>query len=66
MALGIFVNPFGWAINPFPASEYMIILSPLLATYFGRRYTDHKENEVSLKHNINVKIPSQEPKNESD
>ena len=39
MTLSIFVNPFGIATVQFNASEAMIVLSPLLATYFGRRYT---------------------------
>lgn len=40
MTLSIFVNPFGIQTKPFDASEAMIVLTPLLATYFGRRYTD--------------------------
>ena len=40
MTLSIFVNPFGIQTVPFNATEAMIVLSPLLATYFGRRYTD--------------------------
>jgi len=39
MTLSIFVNPFGIEVVPFNAADAMLVLSPLLATYFGRRYT---------------------------
>jgi hypothetical protein len=49
MTLSIFVNPFGIQTVPFNASEAMIVLTPLLATYFGRRYTDNsKENKNNI------------------
>lgn len=60
MLVSIFVNPFGLAINPFNASEAMIVLSPLLALYFGRRHTDLKETEVQLKHNTNKSVTTSE------
>ena len=50
MTLGMFVNPFGLAITPFNAAEAMMVLSPLLMLYFGRRNTDAKEQENILKH----------------
>ena len=40
MTLSIFVNPFGLQTVPFNASEAMIVLSPMLALYFGRRHTE--------------------------
>lgn len=43
MVASIFVNPFGIAIAPFDASGSMMVLSPLLGLYFGRRHTDSKE-----------------------
>jgi len=43
MTLSIFVNPFGIQTVPFNATEAMIVLSPLLATYFGRRYTEQQQ-----------------------
>ena len=42
MVLSIFINPFGIHVTPFNASDAMIVLSPLLALYFGRRHTDSK------------------------
>lgn len=47
MILSIFVNPFGLAIVPFNASEAMMVLSPLLATYWGRRKTDVDERTTT-------------------
>jgi len=49
MVLGMFVNPFGIQITPFNASESMIILSPLLATYWGRRHTESSEKKEEIK-----------------
>ncbi len=49
MVLSIFVNPFGIQITPFNASESMIILSPLLATYWGRRHTESSEKKEEIK-----------------
>jgi hypothetical protein len=40
MTAAVFVNPFGLAIAPFVASDAMMVLTPLLGLYFGRRYTD--------------------------
>ena len=42
MILSIFVNPFGLTIMPFDASEAMIVLTPMLGLYWGRRNTDAK------------------------
>ena len=38
--LSIFVNPFGLTIMPFDASEAMMVLTPILGLYWGRRNTD--------------------------
>lgn len=46
MIASIFVNPFGIAITPFQAAEAMLVLTPLLGLYWGRRNTDVKEREV--------------------
>jgi len=53
MILSIFVNPFGIVITPFKAAEAMLVLTPLLGLYWGRRNTDTKEKEIELKHNKN-------------
>ena len=45
MLASIFVNPFGIAIAPFDAAAAMLVLTPLLGLYFGRRYTASKEKE---------------------
>jgi hypothetical protein len=68
MALSIFVKPFGLDINPFDAGEAMMILTPLLGLYWGRRNTDVKETEIQLKHNgkNGKKAKSEEPTDESD
>ncbi len=50
MTVSIFVNPFGIALAPFKAAEAMIVLGPLLGLYWGRRQTDVKDKEVTLKH----------------
>jgi hypothetical protein len=49
LLLSIFVNPFGLTIAPFNASEAMLVLSPILMLYFGRRQTDVKEQEAQNK-----------------
>lgn len=54
MTLSIIVNPFGLAITPFNASEAMVVLTPIMALYFGRRFTDAKEKESELKHGKNI------------
>jgi hypothetical protein len=54
MILSMFVNPFGIAIVPFNASEAMMVLSPLLATYWGRRKTDVDEKVVNSKNKTTV------------
>ena len=48
MILSIFVNPFGLAIAPFDASEAMMVLTPLLANYWGRRKTDADQENHKL------------------
>lgn len=45
MVLSIFINPFGIQVTPFNASDAMIVLSPMLALYFGRRHTDSKKSK---------------------
>jgi hypothetical protein len=50
MLLSIFVSPLGIAITPFQAAESMLVLTPLLGLYWGRRNTDAKEKEAELKH----------------
>lgn len=50
MLLSIFVSPLGIAITPFQAAESMLVLTPLLGLYWGRRNTDAKEKETELKH----------------
>jgi len=45
MTLSIFVNPFGIQTVPFNATEAMLVLSPLLMTYFGRRYTEDNKKQ---------------------
>jgi hypothetical protein len=42
LVLSIFTTPFGLTIAPFNASEAMMVLSPLLLNYWGRRNTDAK------------------------
>lgn len=49
MLASIFVNPFGIVITSFDAAESMMVLTPLLMLYFGRRHTDVKEKETQLK-----------------
>jgi hypothetical protein len=51
MLLSIVATPiFGIAIAPFQAAESMLVLTPLLGLYWGRRNTDLKEKEIVLKH----------------
>lgn len=50
MIASIFAGPLGIVVPPFAASEAMMVLGPLLATYWGRRNTEVKEKEVDLKH----------------
>jgi len=40
MVAHIFAGPLGLTIAAFDAGEAMIVLTPLLGLYFGRRYTD--------------------------
>lgn len=54
MLLSVFVSPFGIAITPFQAAESMLVLTPLLGLYWGRRNTDVKEKEVELQHSNNA------------
>ena len=46
MVISIFVNPFGIQTVPFNASDAMIVLTPLLGLYFGRRHTE--KNSLGL------------------
>lgn len=67
MMLSIFVKPFGLEISPFSATDAMVILTPLLGLYWGRRSTDVKETEVHLKHNSKKPVaPSEEPTDGAD
>lgn len=43
MVLSVFVKPFGLEVMPFDASGAMMVLSPLLGLYWGRRNTDVQE-----------------------
>lgn len=60
MTLSIFVNPFGIETVPFDASGAMLVLTPLLATYFGRRYTDNANEVAMAQHRASMKSPDQD------
>lgn len=48
MVVSIFINPFGFEVMPFDASEAMMVLTPLLGLYWGRRNTDVKSPNPPL------------------
>ena len=65
MVVSIFVNPFGIQTVPFNASEAMIVLTPLLGLYFGRRHTEKNVLGLSTVGNKKTK-PVNEPGNDPD
>ena len=50
LVASIFAPMFGLSILTFNASEAMLVLSPILLNYYGRRHTDAKADEAQLKH----------------
>lgn len=46
----IFAPMFGLTMLTFNASEAMLVLSPILLNYYGRRHTDAKSDEAQMKH----------------
>lgn len=48
MVASIFISPFGITVLPFNAAEAMMVLTPLLGLYWGRRNTDVKSDKPPL------------------
>lgn len=55
LTASIFAPMFGLTLLTFNASEAMLVLSPILLNYYGRRHTDSKADEAQLKHGVTVK-----------
>lgn len=50
LVASIFAPVFGLTILAFNASEAMLVLSPILLNYYGRRHSEIKADEMQLKH----------------
>ena len=65
MVVSIFVNPFGIQTVPFNASDAMIVLTPLLGLYFGRRHTEKNSLVAPVVEKSKTK-QGNEPENDPD
>ncbi len=51
LVVSIFADPIGIVVPAFDASEAMMVLTPLLGLYWGRRNTDVKEKALDKPNN---------------